>query len=120
MNYPPNEIEKYVRKWFVFSILNGRYSGSAESSIDFDIKQISSKGIENYLSDVEKADLSDAFWTASLVQSLNTSVASSPYFYVYLASQVKANDRGFLSSDITVNNMISHKGDIHHIFPKDY
>ena len=120
MGYQPNDVEKYVRKWFVFSILNGRYSGSAESNIDFDIKQISSKGIENYLSDIEKAELSDAFWNASLVQSLNSSVASSPYFYAFLASQVKANDRGFLSSDITVNNMIAHKGDIHHIFPKDY
>lgn len=120
MNYPPDQIIKFVKKWFVFSILNGRYSGSAESRIDFDIKQIDKIGIEEYLKNVESAELSDAFWEASLVQSLNTSVASSPYFNVYLAAQVKSLDKGFLSSDISVADMILNKGDIHHIFPKDY
>lgn len=113
-------IEKYVRRWFVMSILTGRYSGSPESKFDFDIKQISMRGMEEYLNDVESADLSDAFWNASLVQSMNTSVASSPYFNVYLAAQSKCGDRGFLSKDITVKDLISHRGDIHHIFPRNY
>ena len=52
--------------------------------------------------------------------SLDTSVASSPYFHVYLASQVKANDKGFLSKDVLVIDLISLRGDIHHLFPKDY
>jgi hypothetical protein len=56
----------------------------------------------------------------SLPQSLDTSVASSPYFHVFLASQVKANDRGFLSKDVLVSDLISLRGDIHHLFPKDY
>jgi hypothetical protein len=30
------------------------------------------------------------------------------------------NDRGFLSKDITVRELVELKGDIHHIFPKDY
>ena len=30
------------------------------------------------------------------------------------------NDKGFLSRDISVKEMIEHKGDIHHIFPKQY
>lgn len=51
---------------------------------------------------------------------METSVASSPYFHVFLASQVKANDRGFLSRDILVSDLISLRGDIHHLFPKDY
>jgi hypothetical protein len=51
---------------------------------------------------------------------LDTSVASSPYFHVFLASQVKANDRGFLSKDVLVGDLISLRGDIHHLFPKDY
>lgn len=57
---------------------------------------------------------------ASLLQRLDTSVASSPYFHVFLASQVKANDRGFLSKNVTVGDLISLRGDIHHLFPKDY
>lgn len=113
-------IESYVRRWLVYSILTGRYSGSPESAFDFDIKQISQKPFDEYLKEKEKGELSDAFWNASLPQSLDTSVASSPYFHVFLASQVKANDRGFLSKDVLVSDLISLRGDIHHLFPKDY
>ena len=113
-------IESYVRRWLVYSILTGRYSGSPESFFDFDIKQISQKPFDEYLKEKEEGELSDAFWNASLPQSLDTSVASSPYFHVFLASQVKANDRGFLSRDVLVGDLISLRGDIHHLFPKDY
>ncbi|MBN2092790.1 DUF262 domain-containing protein [candidate division KSB1 bacterium] len=119
-NLHQGEIEKFVRRWFVFSILTGRYSGSPESSFDLDIRTISSKSIHEYLQILENAELSDAFWNVSLVQSLESPVASSPYFNVFLAAQVKANDKGFLSKDITIADLIIHKGDIHHIFPKEY
>lgn len=115
-----SQIESYVRKWFVMSILTGRYSGSPDSKFDTDIKRISEFGLPEYLLEIESADLSDAFWNSSLPQQMNTSVASSPYFNVFLASQVKANDKGFLSKDITVNDLVLHRGDIHHIFPKKY
>lgn len=114
------KIEHYVKRWLVYSILTGRYSGSPESMFDFDIKQITGKPFGQYLKEKEEAELSDAFWNASLPQSLNTSVASSPYFLVFLASQVKANDKGFLSKDIKINDLVSHRADIHHLFPKDY
>ncbi len=113
-------IESYVRRWLVYSILTGRYSGSPESIFDFDIKQISQKSFDEYLKEKEDGELSEAFWNALLVQRLDTSVASSPYFHVFLASQVKANDRGFLSKDVLVSDLISLRGDIHHLFPKDY
>lgn len=114
------KIETYVRRWLVYSILTGRYSGSPESAFDFDIKQISNRPINEILKEREDAELSDAFWNASLVQSLDTSVASSPYFHVFLAAQVKAADKGFLSSDVLVSDLISIQGDIHHLFPKDH
>ena len=119
-NYNPVDIEKYVRKWFVLSILTGRYSGSPESNFDFDIKNISSRKFGEFLSDTENAELSDAYWDVALIQKLNTSVASSPYFNIFLAAQAKSNDKGFLSKDITIRDLIIQRGDIHHIFPKDY
>ncbi len=114
------QIESYVPRWFVYSILTGRYSGSSESFFDFDIKQIAEKPFDEYLKEKEEGELSDAFWNAALPQSLDTSVASSPYFNVFLASQVKANDKGFLSKNVLVSDLISIKGDVHHLFPKDY
>ncbi len=113
-------IESYVRRWLVYSILTGRYSGSPESFFDFDIKQIAERPFEEYLKEKEEGELSDAFWNAALPQSLDTSVASSPYFNVFLASQVKANDKGFLSKNVSVSDLISLRGDIHHLFPRDY
>lgn len=119
-NYNPAEIESYVRRWFTLSVLTGRYSSSPESMFDYDIKNISKMDFGEYLKSVESAELSDTFFDIALVQNLDTSVSTSPYFNVYLAAQVKLNDKGLLSKDITVKDLISHKGDIHHVFPKDY
>jgi len=120
MKVKDGKIEHFVRRWYVMSVLTGRYSGSPESQFDFDIRQIASRDFSQYLIDVESAELSDAYWDVALVQSLQTSVASSPYFNVYLAAQVKAKDKGFLSKEITVDDLISYRGDIHHIFPRAY
>lgn len=119
-HYHPALIEKYVKKWFVLSILTGRYSGSPESIFDYDIKNISSRDFGEYLKDVENARLSDAFWTAELIQKLNTSISSSPVFNVFLAAQCKMNNRGFLSKSITVKDLIEQRGDVHHLFPRAY
>jgi hypothetical protein len=113
-------IEKYVKRWFVLSILTQRATGSFESQFDYDIKQIANRDFGDYLKSVESAELSDAFWDVALPQNLESSVRTSPFFQVYLASQVKARDLGFLSKDITVTDLILHRGDIHHLFPRNY
>ena len=115
-----NTIESLVRRWIVLSMLTGRYSGSAESAIDYDIKRFTELDPVQFVKTTEAGELSDAFWNTVLVQRLDTSVASSPYFLVYLMAQVKRNARGFLSKQITVQSLIEQRGDIHHIFPKKY
>lgn len=116
-----NQIEKIVRRWIALSILTGRYSGSPESSFDYDIKRFfAAADPMEYLSITEAGELSDAFWTVNLVQRLNTSVASSPYFNMFLVAQVKEHDKGFLSTQIDVETMLENRGDIHHLFPKKY
>ena len=116
----PAMIESIVRRWIVLSMLTGRYSGSAESAIDYDIKRFTEQDPETFLKTTETGELSDAFWNTVLVQRLDTSVASSPYFLVFMMAQVKKNARGFLSKQITVQSLIEQRGDIHHIFPKKY
>lgn len=116
----PEHIAKYVKRWFAFSVLTQRYSGSPESVFDFDVKQIENKSFDVYLKEKEDGELSDAFWNAQLIQNLNTPVASSPNFHVFLASQVKNGHKGFLSKDISIADLITHRGDIHHLFPKEY
>ena len=89
-----NTIESLVRRWIVLSMLTGRYSGSAESAIDYDIKRFTEQDTVQFVKTTEAGELSDAFWNTVLVQRLDTSVASSPYFLVYLMAQVKRNARG--------------------------
>ena len=116
----PSAIEKCVQRWFVMSLLTGRYSGSPESKFDFDIKQVSKDGAEKIFESIEEADLSDAFWNARLVQELDKASINNPFLNLFFAAQIKTNDKGFLSTDITVGNMIDHRGDIHHLFPREY
>jgi len=118
--YSIPEIGNYVKRWFVLSYLTGRYSGPIESTFDEDIKNITRDSIESYLSTVEQSELSDAFWSVALPDHLKTSSTNSPYFNVFLAAQVKSQARGFLSKDVHIHELISIKGDIHHIFPKNY
>lgn len=114
------EIGRLVSRWFVFSVLTSRYGGSPESTFDYDIKQMSNKPFGEYLHSVEQAELSDSFWNFGIIQRLDTSVASSPVFHVYQAAQVKSQDKGFLSRDITVADILLYKGDIHHLYPKSF
>lgn len=119
-NFKPAKIESLVRRWIVLTILIGRYSGSAESVIDYDIKRFTEQNPEDFVKNMEEGEFSDAFWNTVLVQRLDTSVSSSPYFLVFLMAQVKRGARGFLSSQINVQSLIEQRGDIHHIFPKKY
>jgi len=116
---PDAEIERYVRRWFVMSVLTGRYIGSPETAIDLDIRQIAAQGIESYADVTLRGQLSDAFWEVTLPQAMDTSSSNSPYFNVYRAAQVKLNDLGFLSRDISVRELIEYKSDVHHVFPRD-
>lgn len=117
---PDNDIERYVRRWFVASVLTGRYSGSPETTMDSDIRQIQAQGIEAYTEGLIRGELSDAFWATSLPQALDTSTSNSPAFRVFQAAQVKLNDRGFLSRDISARELVEIRCDVHHIFPRDY
>ncbi|SDC57036.1 GmrSD restriction endonuclease domain-containing protein [Geotoga petraea] len=115
----PAEIETYVRKWVIFSILTGRYSGSPESAFDYDIKRIEQNHVEFIRNEIENA-LFDNFWENILPSKLEASSRRSPFFSVFIIAQVKLGDKGFLSKDITVKDLVEEKGDIHHIFPKKY
>lgn len=117
----PSIIEKAVRRWIVLSILTTRYSSSIESTFDYDIKKFDSVDDPlDYIEQVEAAQLSDAYWNVEIIQRLDTAVSSSPFFLIYLMAQIKASDRGFLSEQIEVKLMITNRGDIHHLFPKNY
>lgn len=114
------EIKHYVQKWFVLSTLTSRYVSSPESQMDRDLREIAAKGFIQFLNDNEEAFLSDAFWNVRLVQSLETSSVSSPYYNTYVAAQNFLGDRSLLSNSAKVYDLVAVTGDVHHIFPKKY
>ena len=117
---PAADIERLVRRWYVMSLLRGRYSGSPETAFDFDIRQIESRGLASYTDAVIDAELPESFWNTLLPQEMDTSSASSPYFLVYRAAQVKLGDLGFLSRDITVRDLLLNRSDVHHVYPRNH
>lgn len=87
---------------------------------DYDIKRFYNSDPISILERTEAGELSDAFWNNILITKLETSVASSPMFHVFLMTQIRNKDKGFLSEEIDVQSLIEQRGDIHHIFPKKY
>ena len=120
-NIDASKIQSLVRRWIIMSILTQRYTSSPESAFDYDIRRFNeTNNIEQYIIDEEKRQLSETFWSDYLVDRLDTPVTSSPFWKTYLVAQIFLGDRGFLSDSIKVQYLIENRGDVHHIFPKDY
>lgn len=117
---PVAERKRIVQKWYVLSVLTGRYSSSPESAFARDIRQITEQGIPAMLKSIEDATLSDNFWRVAVPQNLTMTSTNNPTYLVYLAAQVYFNDVSILSANITVRELINLGGDVHHVFPKQY
>jgi hypothetical protein len=117
---PDPQIQTLIKRWFVMSMLTGRYSGSSESVIESDSKQILEKGLENYLADIERANLDEGFWNYRIINDLTSSSSINNAYLCYLAAQCKNNDHAFLSDSMSIKSLIEQRGDEHHIFPKKY
>ena len=113
-----HELERLVRRWYVMSILTRRYSASPETAFDFDIRQIAAQGLRRYAESVIENELPDSFWTGMLPQLMDTSFSTSPYFIAYQAAQAYLGDKGFLSTTISVRDLLLNRGDRHHVFPR--
>lgn len=117
---PVAERKRIVQKWYILSVLTGRYSNSPETVFAKDIRQISEQGVTNTLKAIEDATLSANFWEVAIPQNLAMTSTNNPTYLVYLAAQVYFNDISLLSSNITVRELINLGGDVHHVFPKQY
>ena len=115
-----SEIKRIVQRWYVLSVLTGRYSSSPESAFAKDLRQISEVGVVKTLENIEAAILSDNFWDIQIPQDLTNTSTNNPTYLVYLAAQVYFNDVSLLSQNICVKELIELGGDVHHIFPKQY
>jgi len=120
-NLKAADLEQLVRRWYALSVLTRRYSkGNPETDIDYDIRQIESAGLVSFCEAVLSSELSENFWTNLLTLELETSSPNSPSFLAYQAAQVKLGDKGFLSRDITVLDLLMNRSDVHHVYPRNH
>ena len=117
---PAATLESLVRRWYAMSILRGRYTGSPETAFDLDVRQIEALGLVPHVNSVIDNELPSSFWTGMLPQLMDTSSAQSPYLLAYKAAQVKLGDKGFLSRDITAQDLLMNRSDVHHVYPRNH
>lgn len=112
---------KYLKQALSFPEQADRlYTGSPETAFDYDIRQVEARGLVSYTTAVIENELPESFWTGMLPQLMDTSSSQSPYFLAYQAAQMKLGDKGFLSRDITVGDLLMNRSDVHHVYPKKH
>ena len=114
------QIKRIIQKWFVLSILTGRYVGSPESVMSRDIRNITEKGFLTFAKEIEASVLSDTFWNITLPQNLETTSVNSPAFNTFLAAQDYLKSNSMLMKGTMISDLITISGDVHHIFPRAY
>ena len=117
---PSTDVKRWVQRWYVMSVLTGRYSGSSESIMDRDMRRIADQGFIPFYEEIAASRLADTFWDVTLPQDLATTSVRSGAWMAYVASQVRAADNTLFTNGFKVADVIANVGDIHHIFPKAY
>ena len=119
-----------IARWFFMSSLTGRFTGSPESAMEFDLARF--RGLNNadqFVATLEQAcdlAMTDDFWSISLPNDLATSSPRSPSLFAYNAALVLLDAKA-LFSKLRVAELVdpSTQGtraavERHHLFPKGY
>ena len=129
LNITHKRLEHFIRRWYVFSTLTQRYTGSPESQIEQDLR-IFKGGKDDVIdkfNDIIEHSLTKDYWDISLAQQLASSSTKNTGYLVFIASLLYNNKKA-LFSKIKLYDVIGARGvkfkkypvETHHIFPKKY
>lgn len=120
-------LRRVISRWFFMSGLTGRFTGSPESAMEFDLARFREvKDADVFLYILESAcdlALTDDYWKITLPNDLATSSPRSPSLFAYIASLVLLEAR-VLFSKLKVSDLLdplSHgirAVERHHLFQK--
>ncbi len=123
-------LRQVISRWFFMSSLTGRFTGSPESAMEFDLARFrETKDGDSFLSILENAcelALTNDFWSITLPNDLATSSPRSPSLFAYNASLVLLDAKALFSkikiSDLLdpASHAIRSAVERHHLFPKAY
>lgn len=124
------KLRQVIAKWFFMSSLTGRFTGSPESAMEFDLARFRSISSANdYVSELERicAEVfTDDYWAINLPSNLATTSARSPSLFAYYASLVLLDAQVLFSkqkvSSLLDSSIKSTRSALerHHLFPKAY
>lgn len=125
---PEHRLQKAIGRWFFFSTLTGRYTGSPESVMDGDLNRVkeasTAEAFLKILDDVIASDLTNDFWTITLPAALDSSSARNPELFAYFAAQNRLGAPVLFShkkiSDLIDPALQTRKKALerHHLFPR--
>jgi len=123
-------LRKVISQWFFMSAVTGRFTGSPESAMEFDLARLrDTTDAEEFVSRLQQVcdiTLTNDFWGVTLPNDLATSSPRSPSLFAYNASLVLLDAR-VLFSNAKVAELLdpaiqANRAAIerHHLFPKGY
>jgi hypothetical protein len=127
---PEHQLQKAIGRWFFFSTLTGRYTGSPETIMDGDLNRVkAAKDADGFLAlldDIASAILTNDFWSVTLPAELDSSSARNPELFAYVASQNQLNAPVLFShkkiGDLLDPTVKTKRKALerHHLFPRAY
>lgn len=129
-NVPSLKLQKIICKWIFMSTITGFYTRSTESEVEkqfADLRDVSNADeFVAYLNAVIANKFTDDYFEYSLPAELNSSSATSPAWYGYIAAiNVLGTPMLFSTAPLSQYFVLGTSGDKnsvdkHHIFPKHY
>jgi len=129
-NMDYRELERIIKKWFLFGAITRRYSGSSETVFNGDLAEIrnvsSSEEFIKALENIINSNLTEDYWEITIPSNLQSSSARNPLLLIYTAAQIKNNVNVLFSykkiSDLFDPVLTPKKKRLekHHISPKGY
>lgn len=127
---PEFDLRRVIARWFFMSAVTGRFTGSPESAMEFDLARLrdvdTADGFVKILSQICDISLTNDFWAVSLPNDLATSSPRSPSLFAYHAALVLLDARALFSkikvADLLDPSMHANRTAVerHHLFPKGF
>ena len=123
-------LRKVIAQWFFMSAVTGRFTGSPEGAMEFDLAGFrnltEADEFVSRLQQICNITLTEDYWKVTLPNDLATSSARSPSLFAYNASLVLLDARVLFSNakvtDLLDPSVQANRSAIerHHLFPKGY
>ena len=124
------ELRRSISRWFFMSSVTGRFTGSPESAMEFDLARLrdvnTADDFVQMLNKICEITLTNDFWGVSLPNDLATSSPRSPSLFAYHAALVLLDARALFSkirvSELLDPAMQANRSAVerHHLYPKGY